>query len=320
MPFEVDQVNETTWVRPSNIRTAGLMSNAEAITTVLKEKGLERARIGAELGREQYLGINYKDFTAVGQALPQAELRDAAPLLLKLRSVKSAMEIAYMRQAAEITAQAEDEAFNQAQVGMTELEVARLLRTLLAEAGGERVTFMIVSAGATSSGGMVSVATERRLEPGQTLVLDTAVEVCGYCSDVARTAFIGEPTFEASEFYRWLMYVRQCGIDELRAGNTPLTVVTAVRQAIAQSGLKTLGVGRIGHGVGLETTEYPSLAAEENLTLEPGMVFTCNPNFVRPFGFVNAEDIWLITGGAPELLSAPIAPNELRAIGRTSHR
>jgi Xaa-Pro aminopeptidase len=69
-----------------------------------------------------------------------------------------------------------------------------------------------------------------------------------------------------------------------------------------------MGVGRIGHGVGLETTEYPSLAMDEDVVFERGMVFACNPNFMRPFGFFNAEDNWVIGDGPPDLLSNPIAP------------
>ncbi len=63
-------------------------------------------------------------------------------------------------------------------------------------------------------------------------------------------------------------------------------------------------MGRIGHGVGYETTEYPSLAKEEDIVFKPGMTFACNPNFVqKPYGMFNSDDNWAITDGQPKLLS-----------------
>ena len=106
---------------------------------------------------------------------------------------------------------------------------------------------------------------------------------------------------------------REC-ISLLRAGTRPQEVVNRCRALIAERGLETTGVGRIGHGVGLESTEYPSIAMEEDVTLEEGHVLTCNPNFVRPFGFINGEDMWLVTKGDPELLSGPEAPRELAIV------
>jgi Xaa-Pro aminopeptidase len=309
MPFEVGQVQETTWVE--DVRQAGLMGHSDLIASILTGKGLAKGRIGAELGREQYLGISYNEFSQIQNALPKAEFRDAAPVLLKLRAIKSPREVEYLRKSAEISATSEAEMFASIRAGMTELETARILRERLAANGGEKVNFLVLHSGP----GMVSVPTERKLRAGDIVVCDTGAEYRGYCSDVARTASVGEPSDEVAEFYSWTMAVRQKCSDLLRAGNTPRIVVSACREAISQrGGLETMGVGRIGHGVGLETTEYPSLAMEEDIVFEPGMVFACNPNFVRPFGFFNAEDNWLVTEGAPNLLSSPIAPNKLPVI------
>lgn len=312
MPFEVAQVLETTWV--SDVRTAGLMGYTDTVVGLLKEKGLSTGRIGAEMGREQYLGINYNQFEDIRKSLPGAELVDAAPVFLKLRATKSPKEIEYMRKAAEITAKSINQTFAAIHGGMTHLEISRVFRTFLAQNGGEKVTFMCVTAGLGPRSGMVSVATERRLNPGDVLVLDTGVEYRGYASDVARSASVGEPKKEVAEFYKWMSDIRQQCVSLLRAGTTPREVVKTCRELIAERGLETTGVGRIGHGVGLESTEYPSIAMEEDIQFEEGHVLTCNPNFVRDFGFINGEDMWVVTKGKPDLLSAPVAPSELPVV------
>lgn len=309
MPFEVGQVLSTTWIR--DVRQAGLMGHASFIASVLKEKGLANARIGAEMGREQYLGVSFNEFMGLQKELPNATFVDAASLILTLRAIKSPREIQYIRQAAQIVAQAEVSTFAAIRVGMSEIEVDRLMRIRIAELGGEDVTESAVISSIEPNGGIVLLPTERRIQPGDLLGLDYGIQYRGYCADIARTASIGEPKPEVAEFYSWMMDVRhQCNM-LLRAGNTPRQVVTACREAITKRGLETMGVGRIGHGVGLQTTEYPSLAMNEEIVFEPGMVFACNPNFIRPYGFINAEDNWVITDGEPNLLSSPIAPNDL---------
>ena len=94
---------------------------------------------------------------------------------------------------------------------------------------------------------------------------------------------------------------------QLTAGKQPADVVRVVDQYLQERGLNTVGVGRVGHGVGIETTEYPSLAAFEDVTFEVGNVFACNPNFANHMGFINAEDNWAVTEGEPDLLSDPVA-------------
>lgn len=315
MPFEVQQVRETTWV--DDVRQGRLTGNTDLIASVLEQRGLANGRIGAELGSHQYLGMSYNEFSELQKAVSKATFADASAILLKLRAVKSPREVVYVRKAAEIAAQAETDTLASISAGMTELEVMRRLRIRMAELGGEQVTFMWVVShvqAGRGGGGMNGIATDRVLTRGDMLSLDSGVEYHGYCSDIARCASVGPPTEEVAEFYAWMMETRRRCSDQLRAGNSPADVVAPCTEAIAERGLETLGVGRIGHGVGLQSTEYPSLAKDEPVLLEPGMVFACNPNFIRPFGFVNSEDEWLVTEDAPELLSPPVAAPELAVI------
>jgi Xaa-Pro aminopeptidase len=136
----------------------------------------------------------------------------------------------------------------------------------------------------------------------------------GYWSDLARTASIGAPSEELSEFYSWMMKLRHDCNMQLTAGNKPADVIRVVDKYLDERGLKTMGVGRVGHGVGIETTEYPSLAAFEDITFEVGNVFACNPNFANHLGLINAEDNWAVTEGEPDLLSAPVAETEIPVV------
>lgn len=305
MPFEIAQVEQTSYV--TDIRTTGgLMGHPAFIIGVLQDLGLSKARIGAELGREQYLGISFLGFQEVMKGLPEAEFVDAADVILTVRNVKSPQEIAYLRQASIISAEAQKKTFQQVRAGMTENEVAHVLRRNLIEGGAEKISLLCVLSGANDKG-IVLLPTDRVIRKGETLGFDVGVSYKGYWSDLARTASIGEPSDELKEFYSWMMRLRNDCNMQLTAGNKPADVIGVVDTYLAERGLQTMGVGRVGHGVGIETTEYPSLAAFEDITFEVGNVFACNPNFSNHLGFINAEDNWAVTESEPDLLSAPAA-------------
>ena len=317
MPFEVAQVVECTWVEPGRIEVmGGLTGHAEFVSNVLEKRGFANARIGTEMGREQYLGMNYNAFNAVIASLPGAEFVDAAQVVLDARLIKSPREIECLRQSARLNAQAQLDILPRIEAGMTENEVARILRTELFSKGAETLTLLSVIAGAAPEGatGMILSPTDRKLNDGEALGFDVGVTVKGYASDLARTFCVGKPSSEMAEFYEWMMTLRRKTDACLAPGKTPAELIDVVEQELAARGIRTSGVGRVGHGVGFETTEYPSLAAFEEITFRPGMVFACNPNFSNHFGFINAEDNWVITDSGADLLSDPMADLQMRAI------
>ncbi len=312
MPFEVAQVEQTSYI--TDIRTTGsLTGHPEFVAGVLSELGLSRARIGCELGREQYLGISYLGFRDVMNGLPHAEFVDAADIILAVRNVKSPLEIAYIRRAAAINAEAQARTFRDVRAGMTENAVAGILRQNLVAGGGEKISLLCVLSGANEKG-IVLLPTDRVIRKGETLGFDVGVSYRGYWSDLARTASVGPPSGELAEFYGWMMQLRNDCNRQLRAGNSPSDVIDVVDGYLSERGLRTMGVGRVGHGVGIETTEYPSLAAFEDITFEAGNVFACNPNFSNHLGFINAEDNWAVTDSDPDLLSAPAAEWEIPTV------
>ena len=312
MPFEVAQVEQTTYVKKI-FTTGALFGHPDFISDTLKKIGLENAVIGAELGTEQYLGINYLDFEEIKTQLASAKFVDASDIFLKLRLIKSANEINYLRKASQINAQAQKEAFELTHAGMTENEIAQILRTKLIEHGAEKLSLLCVVSGATTSG-IVLLPTDRVIKKGETVGFDVGVSYKGYWSDLARTASVGPPSEELDEFYSWMMNLRhQCNL-MLKPNKTPKEMIKVCDEIINKRNLKTMGVGRIGHGVGLATTEYPSLAAFQDIQFKKGMVFACNPNFANHLGLINSEDNWVITENQPDLLSDPIATDKILTI------
>lgn len=312
MPFEEGFVRQATWIE--DVRTYALFKHNEVLADTLTELGLANARIGAELGREQYLELSHNDFLDLQRRLPSAKFVDAAELLLNIRVVKSPAEVALCRTACEMTARAMERTFPALKAGMTEREVARILRTNLMDEGAEAITFLAIASGTDFSRGKISCATDRRLQKGDTLTVDTGIEVKGYCSDVTRMAIVGSPSRLQLDMYRTMLEVQRKCFAALRPGNRAEDAMKVCLEELGRRNMQTQKVGRIGHGVGLESTEYPSLALGESIVLEPGMIVACNPNYVTSFGFFNSEENLVITPTGNDILSKPEARDEVFVI------
>ncbi|RPJ84603.1 MAG: aminopeptidase P family protein [Acidobacteria bacterium] len=296
------------------MRTYEMLQHIPALESLLAELHLTGSRIGAELGREQYLELSYQDFEELRRRMPAARFEDGSDLLLQLRVVKSPREVTKLEASASLTARALHRTLAEAREGMAGTEVARRLRTALMEEGAEAITFLAVGSGLDFSRGRITCATPRPIRRGETLTLDTGVELAGYCSDVTRMAVVGEPSAEQRRMYRLMREVQQACIEAFRPGATCADIVAVCQEMLQRAGRTTQPVGRIGHGVGLESTEYPSLAAWEKVLLATGMVFACNPNYVTSVGYFNSEENLVVTEGGYRLLSVPAAPEELPAI------
>lgn len=314
MTWHIPHIEETTWMR--GVRPFQLFKHVDALVETLQSLNLERGRIGCELGREQYLSMNYMDFGELVARMPRASFVDASETFLNLRAIKSPAEIERCRRAASAGARALEEALGQVRPGMTTAEVAHLVRCHVVQHGCERVTFMAIRAGQDFTRNInPSVPSTQVLQVGDTLTVDIGAEMDGYSCDVCRMVVIGEASQRQKDFYKFLLELHDRCFEAIRPGNLLEAPALVCAEVVKNAGMKLRPIGRIGHGVGRDCLEYPSLAVGEKMAFAPGMIVTCNPNFETEFGFFNTEEDLLLTETGFEVLSTPAAPRELRVVG-----
>jgi Xaa-Pro dipeptidase len=126
----------------------------------------------------------------------------------------------------------------------------------------------------------------------------------GYCSDITRTVWTGEPTAQASEFYAVLQEAQRHGVAAARVGTTCEAVDEAARQVISAGGYGPAFLHRTGHGIGLEEHEDPYIVAGNALPLAAGHAFSVEPGIYLS-GRVGAriEDIVIATEAGPRPLN-----------------
>jgi Xaa-Pro aminopeptidase len=189
--------------------------------------------------------------------------------------------------------------------GMTELEVYCGVNSACIRAAGHAVIVygdFAVSPGPERRGGP---PTERRLEPGDMMILDFSVVIGGYRSDFTNTLVVGrDPTPDQRRLYELCVRAMAAGEAELREGRPCLTVYGAVRDVFDRAGVGEHFPHHAGHGLGLTHPEAPYLVREANEVLLDGDVVTLEPGlYIAGVGGIRIEHNYLVTRTGYERLS-----------------
>ena len=286
----------------------------ESLLDCLREVGLEHGRLGMEFGAEQRLGVTQTELETLRSSLANTELVDAASALWQVRMIKSPAEQGLMRESAAITAKAMGAGFAQAAPGVTEREIARVIGETMMREGADRPGFVMMASGAENHHVLSGKPTQRALQTGDMLWMDLAAVYYGYWSDFCRACVVGEPTQIQRDAQATILEVNQACVDAVKPGEPINRVPLAAEAAFTRHGLDIkVGTGRIGHGMGLMSTEPPHVAHYDDTIMTPGLVFTIEPRFVNEHGIFNCEELVLVTEQGAELLTE--APREIVAAG-----
>lgn len=237
---------------------------------------------------------------------PDVRFVDANPFTTQQRLVKSDDEIKHVQQAVYITEKALEETVKNIKTGMTEQEAQSFIRQEFMEAGADDLAFEpLVLSGAKSA--LPHGATgKRQIENGDFLLFDIGVTVNGYHSDLSRTFVIGEESKEQRVIYNIVREANQKAIEAVVEGKSLKEIDLAARNYIDSKGYGEYFIHRVGHGLGLEVHELPSLHEKNEELIKPGMLFTIEPGiYVPEVGGVRIEDnIYIDYDGEVTVLSS----------------
>lgn len=310
--FLVADARRDSWVRDIRGYTPLTGAPVDLVRAAVEELELARGRWGAELGSEQRLGLSHQDFLAIQGALPGATFADASDLLWRLRVIKSPAELDAMRRSGQIAAQAYDYAFGAARAGMTEKAFGVLLSEAIVRAGGE-VGFILATSGRGNYDRVAGMPTDRRLERRDMIWIDLGVVYNGYWTDHCRAGVVGPPTEDQRRNWEQVVQVTAKGVEAIRPGAPVRAVIEACNAEAKRLGLEfTFAAGRLGHGMGLMSTEPPHVASYDATVLEPGMVVTVEPGWILEDGAYICEENLVVTAGGCESLT--VTSRELRVI------
>lgn len=227
---------------------------------------------------------------------PSAELVPTTGIVETLRLVKDAGEVARIEAAALVADAALASVRPLLAEGITERDFALALDTEIRRLGAEGNSFETIVGSGPNGAKPHARPGERRIEPGDLVVLDFGAVVDGYCSDMTRTVCVGEPSPTQARMLDVVLASQQAGVDAVRAGATAAEVDKACRDLIAEAGWADAFVHSTGHGVGLEIHEAPRVSGASDATLATGFVVTVEPGVYLPeHGGVRIEDTVVVT-------------------------
>ena len=275
--------------------------------SLLKDRLANCQRLGVLMGHETTFRMPLRDVFELHAALP-AEWIDATDIIRDLRMVKSKREIDYIRQICGIASQGFARVPEIANAGQSLSSVFREFKRMLLELGADDVPYLVGGVDHPSYDDVISPPDDRPLSNGQILMLDTGATLNGYFCDFDRNYAVGTPTASAQRAYAKLYDATDAAMEIARPGVRACDLFAAMAKSMDT---QNSDVGRFGHGLGMQLTEWPSLAAWDETIIRENMVLTLEPSIdVDGGGIMVTEENILITDASPILLSTR-APKEL---------
>ena len=273
------------------------------LSQTLAELPKRFGRLGMTLGRETHLRMPQQQVQSL-YASNHFDLVDVSREVLHLRSLKSAAEINRVAHICGVTSNAFAELPNFARIGMTEREVVAAFRMELLRQGADHSPFIVSSSGPDGYDDIIMGPTDRLIESGDVLIIDTGTVWQGYFCDFDRNWCFGDCSDETKSAYRTVYQATNAGFEAAKPGNTTSDLYRAMWPIMHAGGALGNDVGRLGHGLGSDLTEWPSNTATDDTVLEVGMIMTLEPgmSYLNKSGqvkqMVHEENIVITEEGA----------------------
>jgi len=192
----------------------------------------------------------------------------------------------------------------QLSIGMSDIDIFRTFKIEALKAGADDIAYLVGGTGPGGYGDIISPPSSRPSTAGDVLILDTGATFDGYFCDFDRNYMFADTTDTAKRAYDVVYRATEAGLAAARPGNTCADLFNTMQQVMDEGGALGNDVGRLGHGLGMQLTEWPSNTPNDQTELKAGMVMTLEPGMTFAEGkvMVHEENI-VIRDGAPELLS-----------------
>jgi Xaa-Pro aminopeptidase len=247
--------------------------------------------------------LSHARFLKLQNAAKGAEFVDVENEIKALRMVKTPEEQEGIRAAEKLNVEIWNEAKEIFRAGMTEREMARIIKRLMVERGDGEAFETIVCVGAN--------AAECHHRPDDTVwngrepvLVDMGVKLGGYCSDLTRNLVPKSVRGLYRRVYALVEEANRAAIAAVKPGMTAAKLDKVARDIIKKGGFGKCFGHSLGHGVGYEIHEAPTVSAKSRIVIEPGMIFTIEPGIYLEGNLgVRIEDMVLVTEDGCEVLS-----------------
>jgi Xaa-Pro dipeptidase len=272
-PFDLDRARPMCWfedVRASG--DVGVLGRDAAAR--LRELGLDGARIGLVTGDGVMDELPYSLYQGLTTELPAAVFSDARALMMDIRLIKSPAEFELLKGSAAVADVAIAAGKDALTPGVNEYQVAAAVEGAARAAGGENYLVAIAGEGTRE---LIGPPEDKTIETGSVVILEIAVQVEGYWTQVARVFVAGQPTPEQRAIYQAVYDAYQAAADAACPGRNLEDVDGAAHAVLSAAGYADYIEHDTGHGIGLDMPEPPRVERGAKSPIEAGMALVLHP-------------------------------------------
>ena len=270
-------------------------------------------QIGAEFGKEMAIRMPVRDLFKLKEIV-KTNIVDGSDAIWDMRMIKTNAEIERIKHICSIASDAYYDLPTKLNIGDTEREAVNKLKIDILKRGADNVPFMPGISGKGGVSQIVCGPSDRVIENGDILFIDTGSTFDGYFCDFDRNFAFGSTTSEVEKVYEILWHATDAGINAAKPGASTFDIFNAMNKIISDGNAVGNNVGRLGHGLGLQLTEPPSHRPGDNTLIKENMVLTIEPGMEYAQGkmIVHEENVVIRKDGA-ELITKR-APKEIPII------
>ena len=220
------------------------------------------------------------------------------------RIIKSEEETEILQKTINIS----DSAFNNVSkkivTGMTEKDVGWEMEKEMRELGAESPSFDTIVASGINGSKPHHSPTDKLISDNEAITIDMGAKYKGYCSDLTRTIFIGDPDEKFKKIYTTVLKAQLISMETAKPDMTGEEIDKIARDIITSEGYGEYFGHSLGHGVGIEIHENPGVGPNSKNNIKPGMVYTIEPGiYIENWGGIRIEDMVIMTENGNNLLS-----------------
>ncbi|WP_078379415.1 M24 family metallopeptidase [Sutcliffiella halmapala] len=305
--MEIEQVKKTGWAY-GIIGYSDTEDPWEKIKKYVTNQNLTIEKIAIE---QEHMIVSR--LHKLQSTFPQAQLTSAELKMYDLRLKKDADEISILREAAKLADFGVEVGVHNIKKGRTEQELVAIIEYELKKKGISQMSFSTMALTGEKTASPHGKPGLDTIQHGDLVLFDLGVVLDGYCSDITRTVAFGDVNDQQQEIYETVLKAQLAAIGICKPGVEIGLIDKTARSIITESGFGDYFTHRIGHGLGIEVHEYPSMNETNTMLLQSGMVFTIEPGIYKPtVGGVRIEDDILVTESGIELLTS--YPKDLHII------
>lgn len=272
-PFDLERARAMCWF--DDVRASGDVDavGRDAVAR-LRELRIARGRIGLVSGDGVMDELPYTLYGRLRDDLPETVFSDARGLTMDIRLIKSPAEFALLRQSAKVADAAVAAAGEAMAPGISEYAVVSIAEATARAAGAEHWLVAIASRGTQE---LIGPPEDKIIEPEAVVILEVAVQVSGYWTQVARAFVLGEPTAGQRAIYEAVHRAYAAAVGAAYPGKALGTVGQAACAVLDAAGYGDHIEHDVGHGIGLDLPEPPSVGLRAEIPIQEGMVLVLHP-------------------------------------------